>query len=91
MGDVERNDCLRTNGGVFGSGERGGASERGSVCVCVSERERGGEERGEEKYIFISNSKWVANAIQKIQVACDICDTTKTVEKIFMRWVQWHQ
>jgi hypothetical protein len=57
MGDVERNDCLRTNGGVFGSGERGGASERGSVCVCVSERERGGEERGEEKYIFISNSK----------------------------------
>jgi hypothetical protein len=57
------------------------------VCVCVRERERGGE----EKYNFISNSKWVANAIQKIQVACDICDTIETVEKIFMRRVQWHQ
>jgi hypothetical protein len=22
MGDIERNDCLRTNGGVFGGGER---------------------------------------------------------------------
>lgn len=39
MGDIERNDCLRTNGGVFGGGER--------------EREGGGE----EKFIFISNSK----------------------------------
>jgi hypothetical protein len=73
MGDIERNDCLRTNGGVFGGGER--------------ERER---EWGEEKFIFISNSKWVANAILKIQVACDICDTTETVEKIFMRRVHWH-
>jgi len=63
MGDVERNDCLRTNGGVFGGGERGGASGQGSVCVRVWEREGGEEERGEEKYIFISNSKWVANAI----------------------------
>jgi len=35
MGDVERNDCLRTNGGVFGGGERGGASGQGSVCVRV--------------------------------------------------------
>jgi hypothetical protein len=43
MGDVERNDCLRTNGGVFGGGERGGASEWVCVCVCERERERDGK------------------------------------------------
>ena len=38
MGDIERNDCLRTNGGVFG----GGGRER--------ERGRGG---GRKLYLYL--------------------------------------
>jgi len=40
MGDIERNDCLRTNGGVFGGGERereGGGKKSLSLSLIQNE------------------------------------------------------
>jgi hypothetical protein len=39
MGDIERNDCLRTNGGVFGGGERERGGGKKSLSLSLIQNE----------------------------------------------------